>query len=93
MPAWIRGMLAQPDEPVSPLARYTMRNGVLYLGIGLQLYFWPGAAQVLFRAEVEHPQVAAVPVPFPVDAEKLAEAPPDSVPKTFSSLDDSGGDE
>ena len=51
MPAWIRGMLARPDEPVTPLARYTKWNGVLYLAIGLQLYFWPGAAQVLFRAE------------------------------------------
>ena len=51
MPAWIRGMLARPNEPVTPLARYTTWNGVLYIVLGLQLYFWPGVVQVFFMAD------------------------------------------
>lgn len=36
--------------PATRLSRYTVWNGVLYLGLGAQLYVWPGAAQVLFMA-------------------------------------------
>ncbi|MFO0581670.1 MAG: hypothetical protein U0229_05325 [Anaeromyxobacter sp.] len=34
----------------TPLSRYVGWNGLLYLAFGLQLYFWPGAAQVLTGA-------------------------------------------
>lgn len=35
-------MLSTPDQPLSPLARYTQANGFLYLALGLVIYAWPG---------------------------------------------------
>lgn len=34
----------------TPLSRYTVWNGALYLALGAQLFAWPGAAQAIFRA-------------------------------------------
>ncbi len=42
MPEWIRVLLSRPDEPVTPLARYTAINGVLYLVIGVTFFAAPG---------------------------------------------------
>jgi hypothetical protein len=54
---------------------------------------WPRLGEkFLFRPEVEHPEVAAAPIPFPAEAEKLAGAPPDTASGALSSLDDTGGD-
>lgn len=46
MPAWLRGMLASPPE-LSPLARYTVANGLFYMGFGGLLYLWPAAIALL----------------------------------------------
>lgn len=46
---FFQSLLAAP--PQTPLSRYTTWNGVLYLGLGLSLFAWPGAAQALFFAE------------------------------------------
>lgn len=37
--------------PSTPLSRYTVANGALYLGMGALLFAWPGAAQVAFFAD------------------------------------------
>lgn len=42
MPAWIVAMLATPDEPPTPLARYTKACGLFYGATGLFLYAFPG---------------------------------------------------
>jgi len=42
MPRWIEVMFSTPDEPLTPLARYTQANGFLYLALGLLIYAWPG---------------------------------------------------
>jgi hypothetical protein len=41
MPRWIEVMLSKSDEPLTPLARYTQVNGLLYLAFGLLIYAWP----------------------------------------------------
>jgi hypothetical protein len=41
MPRWIEVMLFKSDEPLTPLARYTQVNGLLYLAFGLLIYAWP----------------------------------------------------
>ena len=47
MPRWIQVMLSTPDEPLTPLARYTQANGVLYLSLGFSIYAWPEALSFL----------------------------------------------
>ena len=41
MPRWIKVMLSTPDEALTPLARYTQANGLLYLALGFVVYVWP----------------------------------------------------
>lgn len=43
MPRWIQVLFSTPEEPLTPLARYTQVNGVLYMLIGSFLYVLPGA--------------------------------------------------
>jgi hypothetical protein len=43
MPRWLEVMFSKPNEPLTPLARYTQVNGFLYLALGLPIYAWPGA--------------------------------------------------
>jgi hypothetical protein len=47
MPKWIEIMLSTPNEPLSPLARYTQANGILYLVLGSTIYGWPGVTELL----------------------------------------------
>jgi len=47
MPRWIEVMLSKSDEPLTPLARYTQVNGLLYLALGLLIYAWPGAVAIV----------------------------------------------
>ncbi len=42
MPEWIRTMLSRPDQPATPLSRYTVINGVFYMVIGLLFFAAPG---------------------------------------------------
>ena len=42
-------LLAAP--PSTPLSRYTIGNGALYLGLGALLLVWPGAVQIAFFAD------------------------------------------
>jgi hypothetical protein len=44
----IRDLLERPSR-LAPTSRYTLANGLLYLGGGALLVVWPGAIQVLFR--------------------------------------------
>ena len=53
MPQWIRVMLSTPDRPLSPLARYTQANGFLYLALGLSIYAWPGATELMGAAPLQ----------------------------------------
>lgn len=41
MPRWTKVMFSTPDEPLTPLARYTQANGLLYLALGFVVYAWP----------------------------------------------------
>ena len=47
MAGWIRTMLSTPDEPLTPLARYTQANGALYIAMGLVTWVYPGGAQLV----------------------------------------------
>ena len=47
--AWARLLFSEPP-PHTPLTRYTLWNGVLYLLLGATIYAWPGIGQVVFRA-------------------------------------------
>jgi hypothetical protein len=47
MPEWIRVMLSRPDEPATPLSRYTVANGIGYLVIGLTFFAAPGLLVLL----------------------------------------------
>jgi hypothetical protein len=53
--ALISDLLEKPSSP-SIASRYTVLNGILYLGSGALLMVWPGVAQMLFgeRAFVGH---------------------------------------
>jgi hypothetical protein len=44
----VRDLLQRPSTLAST-SRYTVANGLLYLGGGALLLVWPGATQVLFR--------------------------------------------
>ncbi len=43
MPRWIQVLFSKPEEPLTPLAKYTMYNGVFYMGLGGFLYAMPTA--------------------------------------------------
>lgn len=47
--AWAQ-LLFSRAPPHTPLTRYTLWNGVLYLLLGVTLLVWPGFGQVVFRA-------------------------------------------
>jgi hypothetical protein len=53
MPRWIEVMLSTPDEPLTPLARYTQANGFLYLALGLGVYAWPGVMGLVGAGPLE----------------------------------------
>ncbi len=47
MPAWIRTMLSRPDQPATPLSRYTVANGAFYVVVGLVFFAAPGVLLLL----------------------------------------------
>lgn len=53
MPQWIEVMWSKPKEPLTPLARYTQANGVLYLALGLTIYAWPGMTGLVGAGPLE----------------------------------------
>lgn len=53
MPRWIEVMLSTPDEPLTPLARYTQVNGFLYLALGLVVYAWPNVMGLVGAGQLE----------------------------------------
>jgi hypothetical protein len=53
MPRWIEVMLSAPDEPLTPLARYTQVNGLLYLALGVVVYAWPGVMGLVGAGPLE----------------------------------------
>jgi hypothetical protein len=53
MPRWIEVLFSTPDEPLTPLARYTQANGLLYLTLGLMIYAWPGAMGLVGAGPLE----------------------------------------
>jgi hypothetical protein len=55
----IRDLLEKPPT-LSIASRYTVSNGILYLGIGVALIAWPGAIQTLFRDRAFVGQEAAL---------------------------------
>ena len=44
----IKDLLEQPGDP-SITSKYTVMNGVIYLGIGVLVIIWPGMVQTIFR--------------------------------------------
>lgn len=55
MPTWLRAMLAPPPAPLTPLARYTLANGLFYLAFGLAVLVWPGVTELLGAAPLIGP--------------------------------------
>ncbi|MGB8331271.1 MAG: hypothetical protein WCE62_14195 [Polyangiales bacterium] len=53
MPRWIEVLFSTPDEPLTPLARYTQANGLLYLALGLLVYAWPGVMGLVGAGPLE----------------------------------------
>jgi hypothetical protein len=53
MPRWIEVLFSMPDEPLTPLARYTQANGLLYLTLGLVIYAWPGVMGLVGAGPLE----------------------------------------
>jgi hypothetical protein len=53
MPRWIEVMFSTPDQPLTPLARYTQANGFLYLALGLVVYAWPGVMGLVGAGPLE----------------------------------------
>jgi hypothetical protein len=51
MPEWIRTLMSRPDEPATPLSRYTVANGVFYMVIGLVFFAAPGV--LLYLPDIE----------------------------------------
>jgi hypothetical protein len=45
---FIRDLMATPAD-LSAAAKYSVMNGLLYLGLGGVLIVWPGAVQTIFR--------------------------------------------
>ena len=44
----IKDLLEHPGDP-SITSKYTVMNGVIYLGIGVSVIIWPGMVQTIFR--------------------------------------------
>ncbi|MAE29922.1 MAG: hypothetical protein CMJ87_13220 [Planctomycetes bacterium] len=51
MPEWLRVMLSRPGEPATPLSRYTVANGFLYIVMGLTFFAAP--ALMVFLPDVD----------------------------------------
>ncbi len=47
MPQWMRIMLSRPSQPATPLSRYTVANGVMYVVIGLTFFAVPSLMVLL----------------------------------------------
>ena len=43
----IKDLLEKPST-LSPASKYTVVNGVIYLGLGALLIIWPGVVQTIF---------------------------------------------
>jgi len=41
--------LLKPTPNLSTVSKYTVLNGIVYLGAGVLLIVWPGATQTIFR--------------------------------------------
>ena len=52
MSKFFQVLWSTPDEPLTPLARYTQANGVFYLLLGAAFYVWPQSTELVGAAEL-----------------------------------------